>query len=218
MKKILILVLLVITINYQSSAQITYISQSKIETILKLRGGTVRLCKDNTNTYYIVLPTSNRFDDPFLFYLGKSKDESINTIDELIKLMDNMEKDEIISIINGNNKITLKKYVVIGVSALNLIADKYAGVIALTKNEALKIYNKLIEINNSLISGKKEYKVYDYEKAISITQEKNITLIGYTKKDRLKVYFDPDISQYLLEDMFIRKYGYETIEKLSELE
>lgn len=109
---------------------------------------------------------------------------------------------------------------IIGYNYQYIPGSKYVAPYYLFKGIVVSFENISRNNKDSLILDikEKEYKIYDYEKAISITQEKNIALIGYTKKEGLKVYFDPDINQYLLEKNFIEKYGYETIKKLSELE
>lgn len=77
----------------------------------------------------------------------------------------------------------------------------YSGIVVSFKGVSTN-FNQDIEI----VKHKEiKYKEYNYEKALNLTQEKDIPIIGYTKKDGLKVYFDPDINQYLLEDMFIKK-------------
>lgn len=157
----------------------------------------------NGKSYDVLGELVLKHSDGSMFANVKSEQEYIDSLVIAAKL------------IGGNGIIGYKSKYIPG-SKYNYPYSLYSGIVVSFKD--VSINSNHIEINNSFITGEKEYKIYDYEKAISITQEKNITLIGYTKKEGLKVYFDPDISQYLLEDMFIRKYGYETIEKLSELE
>ena len=61
-------------------------SRSATETIVTLRAGHVRLCAADSLIYF-VLPSSNQFDDPQLFYLGKTADSAVETLDDLAALL-----------------------------------------------------------------------------------------------------------------------------------
>lgn len=145
MKKILLSLILTtlfgVTSIYSQLYQIE--KEPKSETILKLRGNTVRLTKTGSK-YFIVLPTSNRFDDPFIIMLGDGE-ESISTIDQMINWVDSLQNNESVTAMNVGRKLSINKRSGMGTSVLYLQMDGYAGIAGITKKELVKIRKKMTE-------------------------------------------------------------------------
>ena len=118
--------------------------EPKSETILKLRGNTVRLTKTESK-YWVVLPTSNRFDDPFIILLGDGEEESVATIDQMINLIDNLQNDEGVTAMNAGRELSINKRSGMGTSVLYLQMDGYAGIAGITGKELVKIRKKMTE-------------------------------------------------------------------------
>ncbi|WP_346702473.1 hypothetical protein [uncultured Alistipes sp.] len=58
------------------------------------------------------------------------------------------------------------------------------------------------------------YKEYDIDKAIAISKDKGIALVGYTKDTGVRVYYDYIDNTYLIEGHFVRRYGEDCLQKL----
>lgn len=146
MKKILLSLILTTLFGVSSIYSQLYQIEKKpqTETLLKLRGNTVRLEKTESR-YWIVLPTSNRFDDPFFILLGDGKEESISTIDQMINLIDNLQNDESITAMNAGRELSINKRSGMGSSVLYLQMDGYAGIAGIMKKELVKIRKKMDE-------------------------------------------------------------------------
>ena len=146
MKKILLSLVLTMFVGVSSIYSQLYIieKEPKSETILKLRGNTVRLTKTESK-YWVVLPTSNRFDDPFIILLGDGEEESVATIDQMINLIDNLQNDEGVTAMNAGRELSINKRSGMGTSVLYLQMDGYAGIAGITGKELVKIRKKMTE-------------------------------------------------------------------------
>ena len=146
MKKILLSLVLTMFVGVSSIYSQLYIieKEPKSETILKLRGNTVRLTKTESK-YWVVLPTSNRFDDPFIILLGDGEEESVATIDQMINLIDNLQTDEGVTAMNAGRELSINKRSGMGTSVLYLQMDGYAGIAGITGKELVKIRKKMTE-------------------------------------------------------------------------
>lgn len=145
MKKILILAILALC-AFTAEAQIQIATEkTKHEIVCKARGGTVWISfyqKGDFQTYSLVLPSSNRFDDPFSICLGEDADEALTTLNSLYPLFD-IEPNEAISIkdVQGveMNVIMMK---VFGAQTLYFQRDGWAGNVGLGKTELTKLISK----------------------------------------------------------------------------
>lgn len=223
MKKILLSLILTtlfgVTSIYSQLYQIE--KEPKSETILKLRGNTVRLTKTGSK-YFIVLPTSNRFDDPFIIMLGDGE-ESISTIDQMINWVDSLQNNESVTAMNVGRKLSINKRSGMGTSVLYLQMDGYAGIAGITKKELVKIREKLTvfaaenavkQVPQQEADSLTNYKEYDINRAVSIAKDKGISLVGYTKDTGVRVYYDYIDNTYLIEEHFVRRYGEDCLQKL----
>lgn len=138
MKKLLAIMALLL-ISSGAMAQLN-VTSSKENTVEKL---TQELKYDYADSvYYVALATSNQFDDYMIFKLGKGKDNSIKTIDDLISFMENGKKGDMITADNGFGK-EYRIYVYDNLN-LNLASDGYAGTRILQKPR-LKRWIRLIQ-------------------------------------------------------------------------
>lgn len=139
MKKTLALLALVLLISTGAMAQLN-VTSSKENTIEKL---TQELKYDYADSvYYLTLATSNQFDDYMIFKLGKGKDNSIKTIEDLISFMENGKKGDMITADNGFGR-EYRIYVYDNLN-LDLASDGYAGMRILQKPR-LKRWIRLIQ-------------------------------------------------------------------------
>ena len=97
-----------------------------------------------------------------------------------------------------------------GSGAYVFIMSKTGGVESFTTGSDYRSSENI----KKLVDDIHEYKEYDMEKAISLSKEKDIPLIGYTKDSKIKVFFDPSENIYLIEKHFIDKYGPECLDRL----
>lgn len=145
MKKILILAILALC-AFTAEAQIQIATEkTKHEIVCKARGGTVWISfyqKGDFQMYNLVLPSSNRFDDPFIICLGEDADEALATLNSLYPLFD-IELNEAVSIkdVQGveMNVILMN---VFGVQTLYFQRDGWAGNVGLGKTELTKLISK----------------------------------------------------------------------------
>lgn len=107
MKKTLtLLALLLISMGAMAQLNVTSAHENTIEKLgQNLRYDTA------DSTYYIVLTSSNRFDYPMLFKLGKGKESAMETLKDLGDFIETAAKGDIINVDNGFGKqYTLGKY------------------------------------------------------------------------------------------------------------
>lgn len=121
MKKTLtLLALLLISMGAMAQLNITSKRENTIERL------TQELFFDTSDsTYYISLTTTNQFDDPMLFKLGKGKESALQTIDDLLAFMEQGEKGDVISVENGFGK-EYRIYIYDHLN-LNMASDFHAG-------------------------------------------------------------------------------------------
>lgn len=123
-----------------ANAQIVKKSGTKIQTILETRMGHMGLYLSN-GVYLFSMGTTNQFDDSMLINLGDDLESASQTMQDLIDLVDEMQKNEIVSIDNGLGKeISISK---VGKSGLIFIADGYAGTANTSKGELQKFLKAL---------------------------------------------------------------------------
>ena len=145
MKKIFILAILALC-AFTAEAQIQIDTQkSKHEIVCRARGGTVWISfyqKGDYQIYSLVLPSSNRFDDPFSICLGEDVDEALTTLNSFYPLFD-IEPNEALSIkdVKGvEMNITMMK--VFGAQTLYFQRDRWAGNVYLSKSELTKLIER----------------------------------------------------------------------------
>ena len=112
---------------------------AKIETISTARTGFITL-KCQGNVYYIGTTTTNRFDDPFILYIGEDKDSAIQTLKDLINLCGNMEENTSLIIDNGGRECRITPG---AMGTLYFHSDYHAGFASATKQELTKFLKAL---------------------------------------------------------------------------
>lgn len=107
MKKTLtLLVALLISVGAMAQLNVTSAHENTIENLGQ------NLKYDSADSiYYIVLTTSNRFDDPMLFNLGKGKESAMATLKDLKGFIETSAKGDVINVDSGFGKqYRLDKY------------------------------------------------------------------------------------------------------------
>lgn len=141
MKKFIFAVIAMMTLLPAiGNAQLTVKREvDKIEKIASARTGLVRLMKHN-ETYYMSIPTSNDFDDPFFFYIGEDKESAVQTLKDLIDICDTIGKDDMITVDNHGKDLVISKGLA---GAIYLQMPGYAGIASTIKSELNKFLRAL---------------------------------------------------------------------------
>lgn len=138
MKKILFLVIALMTLMPMANAQIQKTGTFKTETIASVRMGFASL--KHSDVYYLVLRTTNQFDDAMILFLGEDKDSAATSLKDLIDILDSLEGNAMQYIDNGAGKeLCLYK----NMGALYFSAKGYAGDGNIGKSELNKFIKAL---------------------------------------------------------------------------
>lgn len=106
MKKIFLLIALAL-IGIQAQAQLNVsstVEKGEITEVCTIRSMYSRLMCHN-KSYYIAGRTDNQFDDPFIFTLGQDAESSIQTLKDMLSIIEN--KTEIVNVEQGSKKYTI---------------------------------------------------------------------------------------------------------------
>ena len=138
MKKTLaLLVALLISVGAMAQLNVTSAHDNTIEKL-----GQNLKYDSADSTYYIVLTSSNRFDDPMLLKLGKGKESAMATLKDLGGFIETAAKGDIINVDNGFGKqYALSKYDKFNIMVMG---KGYAGHSFIYKNK-LERWSWLIE-------------------------------------------------------------------------
>lgn len=121
MKKTLtLLTLLLISVGVMAQLNVTSQRENTIEKLgQELRYDT------SDSTYYLALTTTNQFDDPMIFKLGKGDKSAIQTLKDLISFLETSQKGDVIEVDNGfGETYNIRKY---DNKNLVITANGYAG-------------------------------------------------------------------------------------------
>lgn len=141
MKKIIIAIIsAMILMPSMAEAQIVKTGKSETITLSSVRMGYVNL-KKSGDWYYLAMRTSNQFDDYMLLRLGNTKVGAIQSLNDLLSLLETLSGSECQRISNGYGE-ELRIYKELW--ALNFHADGYAGFAGISKQE-LKKFIKVIQ-------------------------------------------------------------------------
>lgn len=122
-----------------AEAQIKKTGTFQSETIASARMGVVSL-KVADNVYYLAFQTTNQFDDFMILKLGQTKESAIQSIQDIIDILGNLQGNDTQYIDNGYGK-EFRLYKVMG--ALYINADGYAGSGNISKGELKKFLKAL---------------------------------------------------------------------------
>lgn len=123
-----------------AEAQIKKTGTFQSETITSVRMGIVSL-KVADDVYYLSFQTTNQFDDIMILKLGQTKESAIQSLQDIIDILDNLQGNATQYIDNGFGK-EFRLYKVMG--ALYISADGYAGSGNVSKGE-LKRFLKALQ-------------------------------------------------------------------------
>ena len=122
-----------------ADAQIKKTGTFKSETIESVRMGIVSL-KKAENEYYLTFKTTNQFDDLMVLKLGDSKESAIQSLQDILEILDTLQGNATQYIDNGYGR-EFRLYKVMG--ALYISADGYAGDGNASKGELKKLLKAL---------------------------------------------------------------------------
>lgn len=140
MKKILIAIISMMFMMSIADAQIKKTGTFQSETISSVRMGFVSL-KMADDVYYLSFQTTNQFDDLMILKLGQTKESAIQSLQDIIDILENLQGNATQYIDNGFGK-EFRLYKVMG--ALYISADGYAGSGNVSKGE-LKRFLKALQ-------------------------------------------------------------------------
>lgn len=140
MKKFLLVIafaLIGISANAQLNVTST-VEKGEIVDVCTIRS-TYSYLKCHNGSYYIAGRTDNRFDEPFIFTLGEDAESSIQTLKDMLGIIDN--KTEIVNVQQGSKKYTISLLKMVGRYYLGIKEEGLAGDFNIT----IKELNKCIE-------------------------------------------------------------------------
>lgn len=136
MKKIIIAIIsAMILMPTMADAQIQKTGKVTTKTLASVRMGFVSLRMLEPSTYYLAMQTTNQFDDPMLLKLGENKESAVQSLNDLIDILDSLTGDATQYINNGFGK-ELRLWKLMG--GLYISADGYAGNANIGKSELKK--------------------------------------------------------------------------------
>lgn len=107
-----------------AEAQIKVTKKTEINEVFSSRMGYVTICESNGN-YYLSLPSSNQFDDPYIILLGQTKKEALESVVSLWQMAQDIKKGETYEIETKIEKFTIGRGMTKGTIAIT--ASGYAG-------------------------------------------------------------------------------------------
>lgn len=123
------------------NAQITITSSNtKSERVCVLRASYAELYYKSDMGYYIRANSSNRFDKNYIVVLGESKDDAINTLNTLIQIG---EEKQDVNVNNCGMNMRIYGNSFMGINAIFVKAEYYAGDFSLNVSELQKGVRKL---------------------------------------------------------------------------
>lgn len=120
--------------------------QAAIETIATLRTGAVRLIARDS-LICVSLPSDNQFDGPQVFYLGKGVDSAIETLDDLVQLVQEGEVGSSVEVDQAGKTVTVRVGKQVGVRVLYFNFPMQAGSVSTSKGELEKMKSALVKWN-----------------------------------------------------------------------
>lgn len=150
MRRIIVVSLLLLSFT-TTFAQLNITSEEmKISTIGAIRVSYANLQMSITGqdtTIYISARSSNQFDDPYIFDLGKSPKSALATANDLMELCDKMDNRGNITVKDaGGKEFIIMKASMLGAPYLDFKGRGYAGTMNITKKEFDKC-KQLIQSN-----------------------------------------------------------------------
>ena len=141
MKKILLLVIAIMTFAPMTNAQIKKTGESNTKTIASVRMGIVVL-RQSDKDFYLSMTTTNQFDNAMLLKLGDTKESAKQSLNDLLDILESLDGDASQYIDNGFGR-ELRLWKLMG--ALYISADGYAGNGNIAKSELKKFIKALQE-------------------------------------------------------------------------
>lgn len=118
------------------------VEKGEITEVCTIRSMYSRLMCHN-KSYYIAGRTDNRFDDPFIFTLGPDAESSIQTLKDMLSIIEN--RTEIVNVQQGSRKYTIFLLKMVGRYYLSIKEEGLAGDFNITIKEMEKCIKKIKE-------------------------------------------------------------------------
>lgn len=131
MKKIIAIIITLLSFGAMADAQIQITHKSNTKTLTSVRLGFISMLR-NSGYFYLVFQTNSQFDDSMIIQLGKDKKESIETLQSLIDIIASMKKGDSVTINNLGQEFRLYRY---AKNSITIHADGFAGNSNTNKNE-----------------------------------------------------------------------------------
>lgn len=139
MKKIVILIIALMSLSSLANAQITIKGKQNTETLLSIRMGFIRLNYDGS--YYLAMSTTNQFDDAMILPLGKNKQEAMTTTQSLIDISTTIKKGDCIEVESIYGQ-TFRIYI-FAKNTITIQSDGYAAMSNTNKAELTRILDTI---------------------------------------------------------------------------
>jgi hypothetical protein len=139
MKKLLFIIIAALCLIQSANAQIQKTGSIKTTTIASCRMGFVNLSLSE-GLFFLSIGTTNQFDNMMLLKLGDNKESAIQSLNDLVDILDSLTGDDLQRIDNGFGK-EFRLYKLLG--ALYINADGYAGSGNIGKSELNKFIKAL---------------------------------------------------------------------------
>lgn len=131
MRKIIMIVIsMMMLMPSVANAQIKVTSKVSTERLLSIRMGFIEL-KYN-GSYYLMMSTTNRFDDPIILLLGKDKEEAMQTLQSLIDITTSIKKGDCVTIQNASEELQIYRY---AKNTISIYSEGRAGSANTNKSE-----------------------------------------------------------------------------------
>ena len=140
MKKLVIILIALLSFGAMANAQIQVTHKSSIQTLTSVRLGFISLMT-NDGHFYLSFQTSNQFDDSMIIKLGEDKKEAIETLQSFISIIVSMKKGDSVTINSANKEFRLYRY---AKNTILIFADGYAGNSNTNKAEMEKFLDYLM--------------------------------------------------------------------------
>lgn len=102
MKKIIALAIALMALAPVMDAQIQKTDSFSTKVVTSVRTGFVKLM--HSNDYFLAMNTTNQFDDAVLIKLGNDKETAIQTLNDLIGILESLKGNDMQYIKNGYNE------------------------------------------------------------------------------------------------------------------
>ena len=145
MKKIILLIIALISLPMMADAQITIKEKNSIETIKSLGMGWVTLtCSED---YYVLcIQSDNQFDDHYVIGLGSGKAKASASLQALVSIASTLKKNESVTFTTGSKEYSIHRGLTKG--EIMIKGEYYAGWGRVSKGQLNTLLDAILFYNN----------------------------------------------------------------------